>query len=118
MHSLRARMSECLQAVCDVLPSVSPLYRLCSIQDVVTQSCRIYHFLPPRLPKGEIPTARGSSGHRLFISAFMIASKVICDDTYSNKSWCIVSQNLYTLKEINQMECKMCSYLEWIPSWI
>ena len=34
----------------------------------------------------------GSSGHRLLISAFMIASKVICDDTYSNKSWCIVGQ--------------------------
>jgi hypothetical protein len=26
--------------------------------------------------------ARGSSGHRLFISASMITSKVICDDTY------------------------------------
>jgi hypothetical protein len=34
--------------------------------------------------KARFPTARGSSGHRLFISAFMIASKVICDDTYSN----------------------------------
>ena len=29
--------------------------------------------------KAKFPTARGSSGHRLFISAFMIASKVICD---------------------------------------
>ena len=44
----------------------------------------------------------------------MIASKVICDDTYSNKSWCIVGQNLYSLKEVNQMEREMCSYLEWI----
>ncbi|KAG1901569.1 uncharacterized protein F5891DRAFT_950416, partial [Suillus fuscotomentosus] len=26
-------------------------------------------------------------GHCLFISTFMLASKVICDDTYSNKSW-------------------------------
>jgi hypothetical protein len=42
--------------------------------------------------KARFPTARGSSGHRLFISAFMIASKVICDDTYSNKSWSIVGQ--------------------------
>ncbi|KAI6038317.1 hypothetical protein EDC04DRAFT_3023552 [Pisolithus marmoratus] len=30
--------------------------------------------------------AWGSSGHHLLISAFMLASKVICDDTYSNKS--------------------------------
>jgi hypothetical protein len=62
--------------------------------------------------KERLPAARGSSGHRLFISAFIIASKVICDDTYSNKSWCIVGQNVYTLKEVNQMEREMCSYLE------
>ncbi|OJA19960.1 hypothetical protein AZE42_03712, partial [Rhizopogon vesiculosus] len=42
--------------------------------------------------KARFPTARGSSGHRLFVSAFMLASKVICDDTYSNKSWSIVAQ--------------------------
>jgi hypothetical protein len=63
--------------------------------------------------KARFPTARGSSGHRLFISAFMIASKVICDDTYSNKSWGIVAQGLFNLREINQMEREMCSYLEW-----
>ncbi|KAJ7865898.1 hypothetical protein B0H14DRAFT_3442703 [Mycena olivaceomarginata] len=66
----------------------------------------------PRL-KAHFPTARGSSGHRLFISAFMIASKVICDDTYSNKSWSIVAQGMFTLREINQMEREMCNYLDW-----
>ncbi|TEB34017.1 hypothetical protein FA13DRAFT_1812031 [Coprinellus micaceus] len=63
--------------------------------------------------KVHFPTARGSSGHRLFISAFMIASKVICDDTYSNKSWGIAAQGMFPLREINQMECKMCNYLDW-----
>ncbi|KAF5380354.1 hypothetical protein D9615_004697 [Tricholomella constricta] len=63
--------------------------------------------------KARFPTARGSSGHRLFISAFMIASKVICDDTYSNKSWGIVAQGMFSLREINQMEREMCNYLEW-----
>lgn len=43
----------------------------------------------------------------------MIASKVICDDTYSNQSWCIVGQKMFQLKEINQMEREMCGYLEW-----
>lgn len=43
----------------------------------------------------------------------MIASKIICDDTYSNKSWCVVGQGLFSLKEINQMEREMCGYLEW-----
>ena len=63
--------------------------------------------------KARFPAARGSSGHRLFISAFMLASKVICDDTYSNKSWSIVGQGMFALREISQMEREMCSYLEW-----
>lgn len=63
--------------------------------------------------KARFPTARGSSGHRLYISAYMIASKVICDDTYSNRSWSIVAQGMFSLREINQMEREMCSYLEW-----
>ncbi|WVN88237.1 uncharacterized protein L203_103438 [Cryptococcus depauperatus CBS 7841] len=63
--------------------------------------------------KRRYPAARGSSGHRLFISAFMIASKVICDDTYSNQSWGIVAQKMFALKEVNQMEREMCGYLEW-----
>jgi hypothetical protein len=50
---------------------------------------------------------------RLFIAAFIIASKVICDDTYSNHSWCIVAQKMFDLKEINQMEREICAYLQW-----
>ncbi|KAG0696433.1 hypothetical protein DFH29DRAFT_774308, partial [Suillus ampliporus] len=47
-------------------------------------------------------------------SAFMLASKVICDDTYSNKSWSIViAQDIFQLRETNQMEREMCQYLEW-----
>ncbi|KAL4268494.1 Cyclin-like protein [Pleurotus pulmonarius] len=40
-------------------------------------------------------------------------ARVICDDTYSNKSWSIVAQGMFTLREINQMEREMCSYLDW-----
>ncbi|KAJ7072651.1 hypothetical protein C8F01DRAFT_1104805 [Mycena amicta] len=43
----------------------------------------------------------------------MIASKVICDDTYSNKSWSIVAQGMFSLREVNQMEREMCNYLDW-----
>ncbi|KAJ7762696.1 hypothetical protein B0H14DRAFT_2162985, partial [Mycena olivaceomarginata] len=63
--------------------------------------------------KARFPTAGGSSGGRLFISAFMIASKVICDDSYSNKSWSMVAPEIFTLPEINQMEHEMCNYLDW-----
>jgi hypothetical protein len=47
---------------------------------------------------------RSSSGHQLFISAFMISSKAMCDDTYSNKSWSVIAQGMFNLREINQME--------------
>jgi hypothetical protein len=43
------------------------------------------------------PTVHGSSGHCLFISAFMIASKVICDNIYLNKSWSMVGQGMFQL---------------------
>jgi hypothetical protein len=43
----------------------------------------------------------------------MIASKVMCDDTYSNKSWRIAAQFMFSLPEINKMECEMCAFLEW-----
>ncbi|KAF8257930.1 hypothetical protein EI94DRAFT_1626163 [Lactarius quietus] len=63
--------------------------------------------------KACFPAAGGSSGHQLFISAFMLASKIICDNTYSNKSWCIVGQGMFVLQEINKKVCDMCSYMEW-----
>jgi hypothetical protein len=43
----------------------------------------------------------------------MIVSKVTCDDTYSNKSWSIVVQGMFILREINRMEREMCNYLDW-----
>ncbi|KAI6100838.1 hypothetical protein EDD16DRAFT_1492855, partial [Pisolithus croceorrhizus] len=65
------------------------------------------------LLKAQFPTAPDSSGHHLFISAFMLSSKVICNDMYSNKLWSIVMQGMFQLWEINQMEREMCQYLEW-----
>ncbi|KAI6094561.1 hypothetical protein EDD16DRAFT_1503036, partial [Pisolithus croceorrhizus] len=65
------------------------------------------------LLKARFPTAPDSSSHHLFISAFMLASKVICDDMFSNKLWSIVAQGMFQLWEINQMERDMCQYLEW-----
>lgn len=63
--------------------------------------------------KARYPTARGSSRHQLFISAFMIASKVMCDDTCSNKSWSVVAQGVFGLREINQIEREMCGDFDW-----
>lgn len=43
----------------------------------------------------------------------MIATKVICNNTYSNKSQSIVSQSMFQLQDMNQMEWEMCQYLDW-----
>lgn len=61
--------------------------------------------------KERYPAARGSSGHRLFIAAYMLASKMVCDDSYNNKSWTIVCQGLLSLREVNQMERELLGYL-------
>lgn len=62
--------------------------------------------------KTRFPTSKGS-GRRFFITAFMIASKVLCDNKYSNKFWTIVGQGMFELQEINHMEREMCQYLDW-----
>ncbi|RPD57751.1 hypothetical protein L227DRAFT_551690 [Lentinus tigrinus ALCF2SS1-6] len=63
--------------------------------------------------KARHPAARGSSGHRLFLSGFIVASKVLCDDCYSSKAWVIVGQGMFALRDINQMEREFCKYMDW-----
>lgn len=43
----------------------------------------------------------------------MIASKILCDKTYSSHSWEVVAQRMFGVKEINQMEREMCALLQW-----
>jgi hypothetical protein len=59
------------------------------------------------------PTQLTCDSWQRLIHERALASKVICDDMYSNKSWCIAGQGMFTLREINQMEWEMCSYLGW-----
>ena len=43
----------------------------------------------------------------------MVVSKLMCDDILSNKSWRIVAQEIFQLREINHMERLFGEYLEW-----
>ncbi|KAJ3537576.1 hypothetical protein NMY22_g5535 [Coprinellus aureogranulatus] len=63
--------------------------------------------------KGLYSSEKRLSGHRLFITAYMVASKSMCDEVYSNNSWGIVAQRLFPLEEINRMEREMCDCLDW-----
>lgn len=38
----------------------------------------------------------------------MIAGKMLSDNTYTNKSWAAIGRGMFTLKELNEMERKMC----------
>lgn len=66
-----------------------------------------------RCLRERFPTAKNCSGHRMVIPSLMLASKTICDDNYSNESWCNATGRLFELRELNQMEREMCRYLEW-----
>lgn len=63
--------------------------------------------------KTRYPSARGTatSPHRLFLSSLMLSSKISMDDTYSNKSWQVVGQGLFSLREVNQMERELFAFL-------
>lgn len=66
--------------------------------------------------KQRYPSARGTSTspHRLFLSSLMLSSKISMDDTYSNKSWQIVGQGLFELREVNQMERELFAFLGYV----
>ncbi|KAI0922273.1 hypothetical protein AcW2_007011 [Taiwanofungus camphoratus] len=57
--------------------------------------------------------ARGGSGQRLFLTAYMLAAKTMMDECYSNKCWVIVGQGMFKLRELNHMEREMCRFLDW-----
>ncbi|KAF6744367.1 hypothetical protein DFP72DRAFT_776314, partial [Ephemerocybe angulata] len=63
--------------------------------------------------KEEYPNVRGSSGHRLFLAALMLADKFLNDESYENEDWVTAARGYYPLWEIHQMEREMCRFLTW-----
>ncbi|KAJ1964030.1 hypothetical protein IWQ62_003047 [Dispira parvispora] len=59
------------------------------------------------------PSCKGSpgAGHRLILAALITATKYLYDDAYHNRSWVTVSQGLFNLSEINQMEMEFLVFL-------
>ena len=57
------------------------------------------------------PQANGMWGEQLFITTLIIAAKILNDRTYNNTAWVTVSRNQFTHEAINEMERKMCDYL-------
>ncbi|KAM5542983.1 hypothetical protein V8D89_003367 [Ganoderma adspersum] len=66
--------------------------------------------------KSQFPESRGNlgdTGHRLFLSAFILAHKVLCDTTNWNRTWSTIIGNMFLPREVNQMERYLCDYLDW-----
>lgn len=63
--------------------------------------------------KSSLGRTRQTTGHRLFITALLLAWKTISDQLYSNKTWASISRGTFTLEVINRMEREMCCYLRW-----
>lgn len=132
IHGVRARSITALFSCPDVHsppangsnPHRSPanprrLHRLCLAPHSPRPVRHLLRSLPPLASNGSIPCYPrllgssslylSSSGHRLFISAFMIPSKVLRDDANSNKSWWVVGLGMFSLREIDHTEGKACS---------
>lgn len=63
--------------------------------------------------KMRYPDAHAPSEHRLFLTSFMISSKFLCDDTYTDQAWLVVGQGMFELQGLNAMERDMCQKLDW-----
>ncbi|ORX96770.1 cyclin-like protein, partial [Basidiobolus meristosporus CBS 931.73] len=59
------------------------------------------------------PGCKGTYGsaHRLLLASIIVASKYLYDDAYYNKTWALVSNGMFTIKEINQMEFELLYFL-------
>ncbi|KAF5320332.1 hypothetical protein D9611_011327 [Ephemerocybe angulata] len=63
--------------------------------------------------KEKYPGVRGSSGHRLFLAALIVADKFMNDESYDNAAWVDVARGYYPLRDIHQMEREMLGFLTW-----
>lgn len=61
--------------------------------------------------KSRYPNAKGSSGHRLWLAAIMITNKMFNDDSFTNQSWYIASQEIFSQREVNAVERELFGYL-------
>ncbi|WFD44263.1 hypothetical protein MPSI1_002929 [Malassezia psittaci] len=111
-HDSKAATSDAQGKASNLAPRLALFIAYALYRTRLPMMVTYYALVLLRRLKIRYPVARGSSGHRLFIAALMLASKMICDDSYNNKSWTIVGQGLFSLAEINQMERELMNYLD------
>lgn len=108
-----SRLTSCLSSFGRFFSQAYALYRTRLPVSITHQALLLLTRLKQRYP-----SARGTSTspHRLFLSSLMLSSKISMDDTYSNKSWQVVGQGLFELREVNQMERELFAFLGFVFS--
>ncbi|KAI0062671.1 hypothetical protein BV25DRAFT_1763856, partial [Artomyces pyxidatus] len=59
------------------------------------------------------PNFRFKHGHVLFLSALILANKLLHDEVPTNLAWCEVSTAVANLPILNMMERDICQRLDW-----
>ena len=126
--SFRGNLTLCITHIRQIchpplrLPGVAPVlfwpdseaalfYRIRPPSDETTPLSHIRGPCPPSMGQGAFSHRTGIIGPSSLRIRVHAGQQVICDDTYSNKSWSIVAKGVFQLREINQVE--RCQYLEW-----
>ena len=63
--------------------------------------------------KTRFPTIGMASGHRIFMTAFIIAAKVLVDPPHRPSWWDLIAYNTFEREELDQMEREMLACLGW-----
>lgn len=80
-----------------------------------------HHRHPATSTKQKKATPVPVSGHRLFLAAYILASKSLCEKTYSSADWGIVGHGRFSEAEVDELEREMWCGLEYqinISPWI
>jgi hypothetical protein len=88
------------------LPDVNALAALTLLQRLKTRH-------PDRFFTGVEPVPQCVEAERLFLCAYIAATKVLNDDRYGLRFWVRVGQNKFPLEELVQMEKKFLEDLDW-----
>ena len=74
-----------------------------------------YALYPLNRLKEANPKATSTSGHALFFASFLVAGKTLpdIDSVYSNKDMAGITQGMFSLRVVNQMERKLLEDLKW-----
>ena len=62
---------------------------------------------------GQLRAKACTTHHRLFLTAFLLSTKILCDRPFSNSSFSKLAVGICTLPELNQAERELCRYLDW-----